>query len=247
VITSGAAATGYRRFGIQDVTLGATNFVDIVISSQGGVDLALGTPTLAGTNPQDYVLDLTGFQGTLAFGTTCVIRVAFDPISKGPKFASIEFTHNDTGLPMPFSISLEGVGSDPNGVVLLNAVMPAGAIGETYTPYALQISGGTAPYTVAQIGGNLPSGMTLDATGTLTGTPMGAHGVFMFRVLVTDALGGTEDRQCEISIAPPPGYTEKASGRASGGGCVAEAGATSWIAALLGLSVLVLRRNRRKA
>lgn len=244
VVVSGAPATGYRRFGMQDVSAGPTTLVSVVISSQGGIDLALGTPTLSGANAQDFVLDLSQFNPNLAFGQTCVILVGFDPASKGLKQASIEFTHNDAALPSPFSITLAGIGLDPNGVVFTNTVLPAGKIGDVYAPYVLPVAGGTAPYTFALESGSLPTGMTLAADGTVAGTPMGAHGVFLFRVRVTDAMGGTEERQCELPIAPPPGYVEKRAGQA--GGCVAAANGTAWVAVLLGL-VLIVRRRRNRA
>ncbi|MBK9973802.1 MAG: choice-of-anchor D domain-containing protein [Planctomycetes bacterium] len=244
VVVSGAAATGYRRFGMQDVSAGPTTLVPVVISSQGGVDLALGTPTLVGANAHDFVLDLSQFNANLSFGQTCVILVGFDPVSKGLKQAEIAFVHNDAALPSPFSIAMQGVGQDPSGVVFTNTLLPAGKIGDAYMPYTLPVAGGTAPYTFALLSGSLPTGMTLASDGSVSGTPMGNHGVFLFQVRVTDSMGGTEERQCELPIAPPPGYVEKRAGQA--GGCVAAANGSAWLAALLGL-VLVARRRRKQA
>lgn len=55
-------------------------------------------------------------------------------------------------------------------------------------PYngALKASGGTAPYTFAVTSGALPDGLTLNADGTITGTP-GNAGSFTAEITVTDS------------------------------------------------------------
>ncbi|MEO5846105.1 MAG: putative Ig domain-containing protein [Caldimonas sp.] len=54
------------------------------------------------------------------------------------------------------------------------------------TTQAFQASGGTAPYTFALRSGALPDGLTLNADGTLTGTPTRA-GVYSFILTVSDS------------------------------------------------------------
>ena len=53
----------------------------------------------------------------------------------------------------------------------------------------LGVSGGSAPYSFAQMSGSLPAGLTLGADGTITGVPTGAPGTFEFQVTVTDHFG----------------------------------------------------------
>src|SRR5207245_1808621 len=53
----------------------------------------------------------------------------------------------------------------------------------------LGVSGGSAPYSFAQVSGSLPAGLTLGADGTITGVPTGAAGTFDFNVAVTDHFG----------------------------------------------------------
>jgi len=53
----------------------------------------------------------------------------------------------------------------------------------------LGVSGGSAPYSFAQVSGSLPAGLTLGADGTITGVPTGASGTFDFTVAVTDHFG----------------------------------------------------------
>lgn len=55
-------------------------------------------------------------------------------------------------------------------------------------PYsgALKASGGTSPYSFAVTSGALPDGLTLNADGTITGTP-GTSGSFTAEITVTDS------------------------------------------------------------
>jgi len=109
-IAHNATATGGRDFGSQLVAAGATPALLITISSTGGVPLALGTPALAGLSPGEFILDTTAFTPAVASGADTSFTVAFDPTSVGPKAATIEFTHNVTGVASPFVINVQGSG-----------------------------------------------------------------------------------------------------------------------------------------
>jgi Putative Ig domain len=51
---------------------------------------------------------------------------------------------------------------------------------------AIKASGGTAPYTFTETGGALPDGLTLNADGTITGTPT-TPGAFTVNIDVKDS------------------------------------------------------------
>ncbi|MGH3581576.1 MAG: putative Ig domain-containing protein [Mycobacterium sp.] len=90
----------------------------------------------------------------------------------------------------------------------LNLVSPVsnGTVGSPYNQ-AIVVTGGTAPYTYAVSGGQLPPGLSLDAaTGALTGVPM-ASGTYPFTVTVTDANGATGVFAQSVSIAARPDPT----------------------------------------
>ena len=63
--------------------------------------------------------------------------------------------------------------------------LPGGSAGASYSQ-TLTAAGGTPPYTWVVTTGTLPSGLTLDAAGTLAGTPS-SSGTFTFTVQVTDS------------------------------------------------------------
>ena len=67
---------------------------------------------------------------------------------------------------------------------LPNAVLPVTNNGETIAPYKLQPAGGVPPYTFSVVG-QLPAGVSLDASGTLSGSP--PVGQYNFGVKVTDS------------------------------------------------------------
>lgn len=64
----------------------------------------------------------------------------------------------------------------------------------------LQVTGGAAPYAFRLASGALPAGVSLDTTGTLSGTPTAA-GTYGFAVEVTDANGYTATATYELVVA----------------------------------------------
>jgi hypothetical protein len=71
--------------------------------------------------------------------------------------------------------------------ILNSAILPKAKIDVPVVPITLSAKGGPAPYSWAQTGGYLPSGITLNsATGRLSGTPTD-KGEFIFTLEVTDA------------------------------------------------------------
>ena len=76
--------------------------------------------------------------------------------------------------------------------------LPDGIIGETYNA-SLQAGGGTTPYTWTLISGKLPSGLTLNPSGTISGTPTQSEEQ-IFTVQVNDATNSTANQQFSITI-----------------------------------------------
>jgi hypothetical protein len=81
---------------------------------------------------------------------------------------------------------------------LMTSSLPNGAVG---TPYSEQLAtaGGTAPVTFALVG-TLPDGLTLSATGLISGTPT-TDGTSSFTVQFTDSEGGTCQEDLSITVA----------------------------------------------
>lgn len=61
---------------------------------------------------------------------------------------------------------------------------------------------GLAAYTFAIIGGALPTGLSMNAAGSITGTPT-VNGVYNYTVRVTDSLGATADQAYSMTVVDP--------------------------------------------
>ncbi|HMG33135.1 MAG TPA: putative Ig domain-containing protein [Blastocatellia bacterium] len=78
-------------------------------------------------------------------------------------------------------------------------------VGEEYADQ-LQASGGSAPYNWEISSGALPDGVTLSASGALSGTPV-TQGESQFEITVRDQSGQSVSRRFSIDVDPPPQLT----------------------------------------
>jgi hypothetical protein len=78
--------------------------------------------------------------------------------------------------------------------------LPDGVVGTAYSG-SLSATGGVKPYAFTASG--LPDGLTVSATGAVSGTPSTA-GTFTVSATVTDAAGASAKQTYTIKIAPPP-------------------------------------------
>lgn len=81
--------------------------------------------------------------------------------------------------------------------------VPGATQSAVYPSTTLTATGGTAPYTWAVTAGSLPAGLTLSASGVITGTPTGTADA-TFTVQVTDAVPETATKQFTIVVHGPP-------------------------------------------
>ena len=86
-------------------------------------------------------------------------------------------------------------------LAITTSSLPGGVVGTAYSR-ALQATGGTGDYRWED-DGSLPPGLTLSATGGISGTPT-RTGTFSFKVQVQDEAGATDSRTFSISILPAP-------------------------------------------
>lgn len=85
-------------------------------------------------------------------------------------------------------------------ITLAPTLLPDGTVGAMYSQQ-VTASGGTAPYVFAISSGALPTGLTLSASGLISGTPT-TTGVFPFTVEATDDNGCLGARDYTITIVP---------------------------------------------
>ena len=100
---------------------------------------------------------------------------------------------------------------------------PSPPSGWTHTVYGdtLTESGGTSPFAWSVSSGSLPSGISLNASGTLSGTPT-ATGTFGFTVKVTDASGQSATQATSITVSAGVSATFSAPPAADVGGAYSD-------------------------
>lgn len=114
-----------------------------------------------------------------------------------------------TGAPGPYagaraySITVERV-----PLVLPPTTLPGGATDVAYSAQISPATGGVAPYSYVVTSGELPYGLTMSASGAITGTPTTAN-LFSFVVTATDSDGGVGRQAVQQSysiniVSTPP-------------------------------------------
>ena len=160
-----------------------------LVAAPVSLTVAYGAPATAVT------LDITGTPTSVAVGTapahgTAVASgtgITYQPAAGYAGPDSFTYTASDslnTSAPATVTVTVQAA------TVTLDATAPADATGSAAYTHAFTASGGTAPYTFAQVAGALPDGLALAADGTLSGTPT-ASGTFAFTIEATDSSTGT--------------------------------------------------------
>jgi hypothetical protein len=86
----------------------------------------------------------------------------------------------------------------PTPLNITTTSLPNGTVGQAYSA-TLAATGGATPYSWAKTGGTLPAGLTLSASGEISGTPTGAE-TQSFTVEVTDADLTTDTQNLSITV-----------------------------------------------
>lgn len=158
-------------------------------SATVGVSYSRSLAAIGGTSP--YVWTITS--GDVPSGMLLNLD---GTISGAPSFAgTADFTVNVVdakGKEASADLSLTVV--SPLSVATKS--LPAAAVGSAYSQ-SLSATGGLAPYTWTKVSGSLPTGLSLSASGAITGTPA-ATGDSDFTVNVTDADGRTASAMLTI-------------------------------------------------
>ncbi len=122
------------------------------------------------------------------------------PTAAGTSQFTIQVNAGTDSATKDYSITI----ADPP-LNITSGPLPNGTVGTAYNQ-ALSASGGSGGYTWSLMTGSLPAGLTLSATGTISGTPTTA-GSSNFTVRVTDSSQGTANKPLSIMVAAPPPLT----------------------------------------
>ncbi|HLX78631.1 MAG TPA: Ig domain-containing protein [Acidimicrobiales bacterium] len=90
-------------------------------------------------------------------------------------------------------------------LAITTSALSDGGVGIGYY-FRIRASGGVGPYTWLISAGGLPTGLTLNTNGIITGTPV-APGQFLLAVEVTDNNGLSASKSFTFTVEPPPTVT----------------------------------------
>ncbi|WP_168189463.1 beta strand repeat-containing protein [Paludisphaera borealis] len=207
--------------GTPNGVVGAFNF-DVTVTDSLGADLSQSysitvNPALAitpSTIPNAIVGSLYSHQLTATGGSG--VGYVFTAASL-PAGLSIDAAGLITGTPTdnsgsPYTVDVTVV--DDQGasftqqytltvelaLAITPASVPQAALGSAYSQQLTATGGSGSGYTFTAA--NLPSGLSIDAAGLITGTPDGVVGAFNFDVTVTDSLGADLTQSYSITVNP---------------------------------------------
>jgi len=106
------------------------------------------------------------------------------------------------GLPFivtPGTYSGSCPANPPSQLTIVSASLPSATVGQAYN-VTLQANGGISPYTWSITSGTLPSGLSLSASGDITGTPTAASGPVNITVKVLDHSATVQSATRQLSI-----------------------------------------------
>jgi hypothetical protein len=185
----GLEGSGTLRLGLPIATI----VIDPVAVDGGERGVAFPAVTFTasgGTAP--YTWTATGLPSGLTMSADGVLG---GTPTVGGSFDVLVRTTDDDGVGASVTIAVE-IGSGPS--IDAPLALPAGEVGELFTPTTFTASAGTDPYTWSATG--VPAGMSLSAAGVLSGTPT-TPGQSTIVVTATDANGASGLRTYTLDIA----------------------------------------------
>jgi hypothetical protein len=175
----------------------------IIITTNTIGNMTIGTPVNVGFGasggqpPYSWSIASGSLPGGLSMGADGVISGT--PNVAGTFSFSVQVTdQNRTTATKGFTVTVTS---------RIDITTTTLGVGTVRVPYAASLSatGGTEPHSWGVVGGSLPAGLSLSATGAISGTPT-ESGTFSFTARVTDAAtpSQTAERGFTIQIGLPP-------------------------------------------
>ena len=212
--------------GLYDITFSKTDFEtqtieNVLITNEGDANTKLDTE-LTTPGPLNITTpDLTASELNIKYNTRIIINGGARPytftVAYGtlPTGLSLDKQYgNISGIPtipgsFTFSIGvLDGKGAYSEEEFTINVTeqlritsqtpLMRGTEGAKYF-YSLEVSGGESPYEFSKISGSFPSGISLDNSGNLSGTPY-RNGAYDFKIGVTDNAGRSTEKDFHLEI-----------------------------------------------
>jgi hypothetical protein len=200
-VTLGVTSVGVTETRDFTISVGSTSFPPPTITTPSLPDARVGVF-------YERTLGATGGDGTyrwtISFGVLppgLSLEESTGVISGTPRADGsfvVDLRLTSAGISDTRRFSLR-VLSDGPSVSITTTDLPAANVGSDYAQ-TLTASGGDGTYQWVVVGGALPGGLSLDSSGTISGSP-GAPGQFAFRVGVASG-GSTAERDFTLTVTP---------------------------------------------
>jgi Putative Ig domain len=168
-------------------------------NGQVGVAYSATLSATGGTTPYTWTLT----SGTLPAGLTLS---SSGTITGTPTVAvsatPLTFTVRDAGTPQQsatVNLTLTIAGASVPVLAIGTTALPNGQVGTAYSA-TLSATGGTAPYAWSLTSGALPAGLTLSASGVITGTPTASVTSLALTFTVTDSGSPQQSKQANLTL-----------------------------------------------
>ena len=159
-----------------------------------GASYSQGLSASGGTGSYTWSVSTGSLPAGLSLATTGTISGT--PTASGTASFTVQVTDSaNTSTTKPLSIAVA-----PAALNITTSSLPGGTVGASYSQ-GLSATGGTGGYTWSVSTGGLPTGLSLSATGTISGTPT-APGTASFTVKVTDSADTSTTKPLSIAVAP---------------------------------------------
>jgi hypothetical protein len=135
-------------------------------------------------------LSLAATSGIISGTPTVSGRFSF-----GVKLNDLGSSTNSTSATLTLTVAATSVAT----LTITSSTLPSGTAGKAYST-ALTATGGTRAYTWSITSGSLPAGLSLSASGAISGTPT-ASGTSSFTATVTDAGNPPQSKSVTISLS----------------------------------------------
>ncbi|MCC6195593.1 MAG: autotransporter domain-containing protein [Burkholderiales bacterium] len=147
-----------------------------------------------------YVFTLAG---TLPPGVTFSAQGVFSGTPVAASSSTVTVTATDNAGNRGSREYVLAISAAPVSITLAPTTLPSGTVGTAYPATQVTASGGTAPY-VFSVQGSLPPGLSLSASGLVSGTPTTANPSASFTIVATDSTSATGSRAYTIVIGAAP-------------------------------------------
>jgi large repetitive protein len=177
------------------ITLGPLSINELALpSATQNVQYSTALTANGGIPPYTWSLGISNLQG-LSIGSTS--GVLSGTLASSGSFPVLVMLTDSTGASVTKNYTLN-VGT---GVGIVSLSLPNGSPNVPYSA-TLMAAGGSVPYHWSVLTGSLPTGLTLEDSGLIHGTPT-AQGAFQFTVQVKDFAGGMSTKALTLSIVQP--------------------------------------------